>query len=341
MTIATTTAKVAYAGNGTTTAFAVPFPFFASTELQVIERNNATGQETPRTLTTHYTVAGGNGSTGTVTAVTAPPSTVTWTIRRNTARTQLIDYLTGDAFPADTHERGLDRLVTLIQDIDEELSRCLQASRADPSAIPRLPSAVDRASRYLAFDAAGLPVAALTPPAGAVVSPFMSTLLDDADAAAARATLGLTAARRPVNYVSRSSSLRVASSAVTPYDGTLPLVTEGAEIFSQQIVMQALPALIVVDVSLQIAIATAARVMCASLHVDGSGAVSHFHQYVAPGQPAVMSFRAIYNETVLSPRTFSLRLGMDSAGATWELNGTGGGTGLLTPSRIEFTEWQS
>lgn len=157
MTLSTTTAKVGYLGNGTTTAFAVPFAFFGAAELEVVERAIVTGVETPRALTTHYTVTGGNGSTGTVTAVAAPPATVTWTIARKTARTQLTDYLTGDAFPAETHERALDRLTALVQEIEEILGRSLRIPITDVGSTPQLPSSTARANKVLVFDAAGQP----------------------------------------------------------------------------------------------------------------------------------------------------------------------------------------
>lgn len=158
MTVSTTTAKVSYSGDGTTVAFAVPFVFFAAAELEVIERVVSTGVETIKTLTTHYSVAGGNGSTGTVTAVAAPAATVQWTIRRKTARTQLTDYLSGDPFPADTHERALDRLTALVQEVEEATARALQFLVTDPaSSIGALPSSISRASKTLAFDVDGKP----------------------------------------------------------------------------------------------------------------------------------------------------------------------------------------
>ena len=98
MTISTTTTKASYAGDGVTIAFAVPFVFFGADELEVIERTIATGAETAKALTTDYTVSGGNGATGTVTALAAPAASVEWHIRRATKKTQLVDYSDGLAF---------------------------------------------------------------------------------------------------------------------------------------------------------------------------------------------------------------------------------------------------
>ena len=161
MTVSTTTTKISYAGDGTTVAFAVPFVFFGATELELIERVIATGVETVKTLATHYTVAGGAGATGTVTAVVAPPATVTWTIARKTARTQLTDYLVGDAFPADTHERALDRLTAIAQEIAEAVARTISVPVSDTAAPGTLPTASLRANKALVFDASG--TASVTP----------------------------------------------------------------------------------------------------------------------------------------------------------------------------------
>lgn len=158
MTIATTVTKVGYTGDGVTVAFAVPFPFFNNNELEVIERVIATGAETVKTLTTHYTVAGGNGETGTVTALVAPASAVQWHIRRKTDVVQETDYPENDPFPAESHERALDRLTAIAQEQDEVIDRALKIPATDSTSInTTLPSSVDRANKYLTFDATGAP----------------------------------------------------------------------------------------------------------------------------------------------------------------------------------------
>jgi hypothetical protein len=74
MTISSTTTKVSYAGNGSTTVFAYTFKIFADADLEVIVRS-ATGTETTKSLTTHYTVSGaGADGGGNVTFGTAPVS---------------------------------------------------------------------------------------------------------------------------------------------------------------------------------------------------------------------------------------------------------------------------
>lgn len=194
MTVSTTTNRVSYTGDGSTTAFPVTFPFYANTDLVVIERVISTGAETTKTLTTHYTVSGGSGSTGTVTAVTAPASTVQWIIKRVLPVTQSIDYTPNDPFPAATHEEGLDRAVMRDQQLDEELDRAVKFPSTDSTSLSStLPSSTERASKYLAFNSSGEPIASSgTAGSSSIpVSSFMETVLDDTSASAVRTTLGL------------------------------------------------------------------------------------------------------------------------------------------------------
>ncbi len=158
MTLSTTSTRVSYAGDGTATSFPVPFPFFDAAELEVVERVVASGAETLKTLTTHYSVTGGAGATGTVIAVAAPAASVQWIIRRATARTQLTDYTPNDPFPAETHEKALDRAAMRDQELGEEVDRSLKFPRSDSSALAAtLANSVARANKLLGFDGTGAP----------------------------------------------------------------------------------------------------------------------------------------------------------------------------------------
>lgn len=188
MTIATTTSSVAYTGNGTTTAFAVPFAFFAAGDLEVIERVVATGVETTKALTTDYTVSGGNGSTGTVNAFFAPASSVTWTIRRVTAAVQTLDLVSNNPFPSASLELALDRATVVSQELQRDLGRGVLVPKSESGVT--LPSSTARAGLFLAFDALGTPIPAIGPTGtGIAVSSYGATLVNTADAAAARTVL--------------------------------------------------------------------------------------------------------------------------------------------------------
>jgi hypothetical protein len=115
MSVSTTVSSVTYTGNASTSAaYTVPFQFFDSTDLLVV----ASTAGVPTTLVngTGYTVTGGSGSTGSIVTTSAVPATSQVIITRNTAKTQLTSYTTGDRFPALTHERALDKLTMLVQE---------------------------------------------------------------------------------------------------------------------------------------------------------------------------------------------------------------------------------
>lgn len=196
MTIQSETNSIAYTGNGVTVAFAYPYPFHAAADLVVISTVIATGVQTTKALTTDYTVSGTadalghypNG--GTVTAVVAPASTVTWTIYNDPDLTQTVDLVENDPLPAETLEAALDRLTMISQRLKTLVSRSLRQPDGDTADIDRLPAKVDRASKYAAWDADGDPIATAGTTSLAVISSFMETVLDDTTAAAARTTLG-------------------------------------------------------------------------------------------------------------------------------------------------------
>jgi len=129
MTISSTTNTVSYNGNGSTTEFAVNYVFFGtgtSAEIEVVEVVIATGAETVKSNGSDFTVSGGNGATGTVTAAVAPASTVKWVINRTTTQTQETDYVENDPFPAESHEEALDRLTAIDQEQQRALGRTVQ-----------------------------------------------------------------------------------------------------------------------------------------------------------------------------------------------------------------------
>jgi len=158
MTVTTSSTSALYNGDGTTVSFAVDFQFFATSELKVYKRVAATGVETLQVEGTDYDVTGGSGLTGRVDFGTAPPSTEQVHIRRESPKTQQNDLTPSNRFPSASVERALDRAAMRDQEDSRELSRAMLGPVTD-SVDMTLPSSVDRASKVLAFDSSGAPIA--------------------------------------------------------------------------------------------------------------------------------------------------------------------------------------
>lgn len=156
MTVSSSTSKVQYNGNGSTTVFAYTFKIFDQDDLTVIIRS-ASGTETTQTITTHYTVSGvGADGGGNVTMLTAPASGETITILREQPLTQGLDLVPNDPFPANSIEDALDKLTFMVQSHSEELDRAIKASRTNTITSTEFTvSAADRANKIFAFDGSG------------------------------------------------------------------------------------------------------------------------------------------------------------------------------------------
>lgn len=166
MTISSTTSRWAYTGDGVTTAFAYTNRIFAASDLKVYLAGvfQAAG----------YSLSGVDAATGgSVTFAAAPAAGVSVVLARQVPATQETDYQPNDPFPAETHERALDRLTVLVQQLETRAARALALAEADPAAmLPALPVAAARAGRVLAFDATGTPIAGelLAGPAGSFLA---------------------------------------------------------------------------------------------------------------------------------------------------------------------------
>jgi len=168
MSVSATTTSVSYTGDGSVTSFAVTFAFQgtgSASELTVVERTIATGVEVTKSYTSHYTVTGGSGSTGTVIAASAPASTVQWHIRRNTTTTQTTDYVTNDPFAANTIETDLDRLAMSGQERDGDIAQSFKfPDTYTGGASTTFPEPV--ADAYVLFNSAGDALTTSTTSAG-------------------------------------------------------------------------------------------------------------------------------------------------------------------------------
>lgn len=125
MTVSSTDSKVIYGGNGSTTAFAIPFMFLQAEDIEVtLFGTNDVGHT--QVLGTDYLLSGISEQTGGVcTMTTAPETGQTVVVRRSPSITQEVDYVENDAFPAASHEAALDKLTMVCQDLSERLGRTI------------------------------------------------------------------------------------------------------------------------------------------------------------------------------------------------------------------------
>lgn len=191
MTITATGNRESYAGNGVTTTFAFPHPFFVNTDLIVYEQVVLTGVVTTLVLNTDYTVSGAATQIGgQVTRVTPTALGTNIVIVRAVPYTQGASFPNNTAFDGPTVEAAFDRSVVLNAQVLDAVSRTMQQPPTDVANIGPLPGKTTRANTYAGYDANGDPIASVAPTAGgAPTSSYGATLVGAAAAAAARAVL--------------------------------------------------------------------------------------------------------------------------------------------------------
>ena len=128
MALASEVVKKSYSGDDSTTVFPTTFIFYEDSGIKVVLRVDATGVETTQTLTTHYTLSGGNGATGDVTMVTPPATGETLLIKSDIPDTQVTELPIGGKFPSAAVEKQLDIITRLIQQKQEDLNRAIKLS---------------------------------------------------------------------------------------------------------------------------------------------------------------------------------------------------------------------
>lgn len=143
MTVPSEISSAEYIMNGVTVLYPVPFRFLEDSHLRVIRTDSVSGVDTILILNSlgadGYSVDGaGKPNGGSISVISASTSGNRLTITRNVPKTQLIDYIANDAFPAESHESGLDKLTMLIQ----------QYARNNDRALTLFESDIDGSGRY-------------------------------------------------------------------------------------------------------------------------------------------------------------------------------------------------
>ena len=148
--LADNTPRVSYAvaAGVTQSSFTVSFEFFDDADLNVYVDG------TLKTLTTDYTVTGGDGATGSITmSVTGAAGGSTVVITRDIDLKRTTDFPASGAFQVGSLNTELDKLIAIAADLDDKASRALQLTDFDSAVSLVLPDVDTRKGKTLAFNA--------------------------------------------------------------------------------------------------------------------------------------------------------------------------------------------
>ena len=155
MTVASTTNKHSYNGNGSQAAFAYTFKIFADADIKVYVGT------TLKTLNTHYTLSG-VGATGggnvTFTSGNIPAAgTGNVTLLRSLALTQGVDLVNYGRFDAEVVESQYDKLTMMVQQLQEQADRTIRFNTtvSDAGGVEITDTVAERSNKVLAYDNAG------------------------------------------------------------------------------------------------------------------------------------------------------------------------------------------
>lgn len=211
MTVASSTSRSDYTGNGVTTAFTGSFRILDQTHITVYRTQISTGVITTLALTTDYTVSGVGGTSFTVTCLVAPTSDQRISILRNVPLTQASSYPTNDVFPSTTTETALDKLTMLVQQLSEAQGRALSLGPTTTGVSTDLPTPA--ANQLVGWDATGTALINYSGAGSTIISTAMTPVVQAASLAAGRAALGSTTVGDAVFVAASAAAARSAMSA--------------------------------------------------------------------------------------------------------------------------------
>lgn len=185
-------AFIQYVATGGQTVFPYDFPIESETYVVVLQTTGGVTSEL--VLTTNYTVSGvGNQSGGNITLTSGATNGDIITIYRDEPIQRTSNFNDAGDLLAEVLNDQLNSIVAWGQQLKRDSVRTVKLKPEDTSATLEIPVSTERASKFLAFDGSGNAIASegTISGSGVPVSAFAETLLDDANAATARTTLGL------------------------------------------------------------------------------------------------------------------------------------------------------
>lgn len=213
MTVSAAASRNDYVGTGLVATYSYNFRITSASDLLVTTRDIA-GIETTLTYPTGYSVTGvGVFSGGTITLTAGPLANgYALTIRDNPTVKQETDLRNQSGPYQEALEDAIDYVTRIVKSQADVLDRSLTLSETITGVSAELPSPVAGYALVWNATADGLQNAI---PAGAPVSPYMATVLDDKTAADARATLGVPAAANGTHTGTTAVQTIAASVAAT------------------------------------------------------------------------------------------------------------------------------
>lgn len=158
MTVSTDVSQNNYTSDGTILTYPFTFPILREQDLVVQVKQN--GSITTLVLNTDYSVTGSgndidftNYQQGNIRLDVAQPSGVQIVIFRQVALTQETDYQENGVFPAEAHERALDKLTMITQENKEQKLRAITVDKFETTFDTELPTPIP--NYYLAINSDG------------------------------------------------------------------------------------------------------------------------------------------------------------------------------------------
>jgi len=141
------TGRLHFTATSGQTEFTVSFEFFDNSDLNVFVN------DVQKTITTDYTVSGGDGSTGTVTFGSGLTLNDAVTITRRIDIERVTDFSAGQAINRAALNTQLDTLTAIASDNKDRADRGIKVAESESSPTLTLPSLSTRKGRVLAFHA--------------------------------------------------------------------------------------------------------------------------------------------------------------------------------------------
>lgn len=152
------TAVVQYTATSGQTVFVVPYEFFEVGDLKVYNGDTLLAYNASPSSASQYSVIGAGVTGGGSITLGAPGASVSnvITISRDIPIKRVTDFPSAGPFNIEALNTELDKQIAMMQELERDIDRSIAVPLGE--SILDLPSAADRANRFLAFDSSGDPI---------------------------------------------------------------------------------------------------------------------------------------------------------------------------------------